>query len=250
MWMQSEQQARQVIADLDSEFVGALPKALLTAIAVFEASEVVQEPYPLIPDDITEKNVEQVMLDVTETLVLADRWWDARNRVKDQLAQRVLTEAADAVPAIIERLRPQFDSAATEYKAAVADLPDDTTPAGLVHAPNAATGIESYRRVLDLEAQLGRFHAFCNTLQNVPGHSTRLEPIAYLLRPTTRNELQALIDASATRERDGLSPVYLKAVELGIEFQLNTPAEAAAIVDEVNAMPVKYDSRLRYVTLR
>jgi hypothetical protein len=249
MWMETEQRARSVIADLnDSDLVGPLPKALLTAIAVFEASELVQEPYPHIPDDITEKTVESVMLDLTTVLVSADRWWDARNRVKDLLAQRVLAEAADAVPPIIERLRPQFDSAATEYRAAVADLPDDTTPAALVHAGAAA--VESYRRAVDAEAQLGRFHAFVNTLQNVPGHPTRLEPLAFLLRPTTRAELQALIDASGKRERDALNPLYLKAVELGVKFALNTPAEAAAIVDDINAQPVVYNTNLRYATMR
>jgi hypothetical protein len=249
MYFDPDQRARRVIADFQADLVGQLPKSLLASIALFEASDLAQGPHPAVPDDLGERNIESKILELTQTIILSERYWDARNRVRDHLAQQTLAEFANEVPAIIERLRPQFDATASEYAAAVSMLPDDHRPPALVHAGGAA--VDNYRRAVDAEHQLGRFNDFTNALQNVPGFAARREPIANLLRPTTRAELQQLIDAADKREPDSLNPVFLKAIEIGVPFEFHSPIEAAEIIDAVNAQPVTRNIKnMRFVTLR
>jgi hypothetical protein len=95
--------------------------------------------------------------------------------------------------------------------------------------------VDAYHRATEAEANLTRFQAWLNTLYGVPGHGYRREAMLLLLRPTTRAELQALLDSTGGGD---LNATYLKAVELGIEWGLNTPAEAVAIAEEINAQPV------------
>ena len=66
-----------------------------------------------------------------------------------------------------------------------------------------------------------------------------------LLNPKTRSELQALMNASGTRDGD-LNPAWLKAIELGVEWVLNTPADAVEIVDNINSQPVQRNPNVRF----
>ena len=224
--------AKTIAADWP-RMVGDLPKPLTDAIAVYEEAQWIEEPHPVVPTNLTAKNVGQAMADATQAFILRDRWFEGRNLVLDSLARNVLALAADAVPALIEKLTPEFDAAVAEYQAAVGLLPDDHSPAALIHAGGGA--VDAYHRATEAEANLTRFQAWLNTLYGVPGHGYRREAVLLLLRPTTRAELQALLDSTG---RGDLNATYLKAVELGIEWGLNTPAEAVAIAEEINAQPV------------
>ena len=241
--------ARWVIDSWNSEFVGDLPKALTTAIAVHEAAIYIEAPFPAVPDNISERNVEQAMIDLTQTMLLAERHWDAKSRVVDHLAQAVLTQAAAAVPSILERLREKFSVSVSEYVAAASALPDDLAAESLVSAGGEV--VDQFRLAKAREAELELFHAFVNDLQHIPGYSTsRLEPLASLLAPKTRTELRALIDASGKRQPGGLNPIYRKAIELDIEFRLSTPRESQELVDAINATPIERPKGMAFVSLR
>lgn len=229
--------AKRVVSDWGA-LVGDLPKPLAEAIAVFDEAQWVEPPAGGLPvEKITAKNVEEAVTDLARSLTLEGTFTTAKNRVLDGLARRVLALAAEAVPDLLDRLEPEFNAAVAEFKAAVDGLPEDHSPAALIASGPSA--VESYHRAVEAQAKLNRFSGWLNTLTGLPGFGGYADSVLRILRPSNRAEYKLLLDAGSRRDGSELNPLYVAAVEAGLPWQMNTPAEAQVIADEINSQPVE-----------
>lgn len=216
--------------------VAELPQVLVEAIELFDEARSVSEPAKgLDTDKITTKNVGATVAKLAADKAAQEHFFAAKKHVCDVLAGNVLRLAGEAIPGILEQLRPEFDSAAAEFAEAVEQLPRELTPAALVNAGPAA--LEAYQRAQTAEAVIAQVGGWLNSLHHVPGATTETSVFGLqVLAPRTRAEYSALQKAQANEL--GLNPGYVAAVRESIEFRLNTPAEQKLLRLAIESEPV------------
>ncbi|OKH76248.1 hypothetical protein EB73_03200 [Mycobacterium sp. SWH-M3] len=223
--------------------VGGLPKALADAVNVFEEAGYAQGPNVVVDaSNVTVKNAQQAVADLADALAAADKFEEAKRRVRRELARQVLHRAGAAVPEVIEKIRPQFDKAVIEFTEAVNALPRNITSDELVNAGPAA--LAAYQRAAEAAQLIASVDHWLASLHGLPAYAGhKPDPTLRVLNPTSRDQLLALDGAQSKTDSDPylrrLNPLYVAAVRAGIEFEMHTPRESVEIRQRIEAQPVE-----------
>jgi hypothetical protein len=212
---------------------GKLPAELQAALEVFDAADAARPP--AVADTITTKNAQEVIAAAVDAEIRNEKWATVQSRIVGGLARTVLSAAVNATPELIPRLEPQFRADVNAFVAAVAELPDDITPDGLVRA-----GSDALRAYEDTLAAQGAVKRYDNWLASVPWSQTVRNDLSVLrvIRPKTRADYIALCNAGANRDKSKISSVYLYAARNGLDWAMTPPWEAKILAEELNTPTV------------
>jgi hypothetical protein len=228
------------VADSWPAAVGKLPTALADAINAFDAARVVEEPHAgFDPSEVTGKNAADTVSKLAAALVAASEFSEARSQVLYALALRILRTAGAVVPEVLDSLSPAFEQAVAAFTEAVSELPDDLSSDALVAAGPAV--LAAYHRALEAQSAIARIDGWIDRLRGLPAYAGyKSDMTLRVFAPLTRGQLQALVNASSggASQLGHLNPLYVCAVNEGIEFKLNSPIEAAAIREEIEKQPL------------
>lgn len=222
-----------------THIVPSMPKAVLDAIAAYDEAAYTVEPIPEFnADSLKASEVQAAVEKLALSLAVSAVFHDAQNRARTALADRLLVEAADALPAIFDQLRPEFDAAAQGYTNAVAELPDPITSEALVTSDPVV--LAAYQTAVAAAKTLRKIDQFIAGTAGLPVHgSFTQQPQLRVLAPSSREHLSALMDAKPRTDVEvKLHPLFLTAARSGIPFRMNTCAEAGALRAELDALPV------------
>jgi hypothetical protein len=225
-----------------------LPKPLAGKLAVFDSVRYVETGHQVDVDTstITTANADQAVAELAARLVPATADQGKRSpldtaklTILNQLAVEIIRAASDAVPEIIDQLRPTFERAVSVFTESVGKLPDELTSEALVAAgPDVLT---EYHAAREAAATIHSIDGWIASLADLAAYSG-YEPdrILRVLAPSTRAELVKV--SAADRDAEPLvrelGESYLTAVELGVEFKMNTPQESAELREELESQPV------------
>jgi hypothetical protein len=214
------------------------PAALAAAIRLFEESEWIVPPVVTFDaSTCTLKNLAQRVEEHARQLALADHFPAAHRAARLALASNVIATAATAVPAVLDTLRPQFDEAAQDYVAAVAELPEKFDGDAIaIASPDVQA---AYARAGDAARTIAGIRGWLGGLVDLPGQGGDRAHHLYALKPKDRNELSLILSQhrlSAAEQR--IDGVLLVAARNGIEFTMSTPRQASDIESAINASPV------------
>jgi hypothetical protein len=212
---------------------------LAAALRLFEESQWVMPPATQFdPAGVTVKNVADRITEHARTLAVAEKWSVAHRAFTEALARTVTELAAEAVPAVLDQLRPQFDQAANDYCAAVALLPERFDGDAIADAP---TEIQSaHRAAATASRELLGIRTWLSSLADLPKVGGARSHHCLVLRPRDRNQLQTLLSQHRLSQAEQkLDPLLLVAARSGIEFAMSTPREAGDIESAINSTPVE-----------
>jgi hypothetical protein len=221
-----------------------LPKPLSQALDVYEALRYAEVERPVAFDlaSVTADNAEEKIREFAEQLMptrTIDRFStlaEAKRRALDLAGRDVIAKARTAVPEVVKQLAPKFDRAAIQFTEAIAVLPENITSEELVSAGPAA--LEAYQAAQSASAEIARVADWVDSLEGIPGLATERLPLLRVLRPATPGQLHRLEqarDARVDSAHERLEKVYVEAARLGVEFGINTPAEAVGLRDGLRA---------------
>lgn len=200
------------------------PKALASAVEVFEAIRYVEVEYPAVFDleGVTAANAEAKVREFANQLLPTlgvaptggaprSALAEAKQQALDIAARDVLSKARAAVPEIIEQLTPAFAKAATEFAEAVEALPTDLSDSAIVQAGPAV--LTEYHRAMEAQAAIAKYDSWLASLSQLPGLRYQPDPETRVLSRRPKN----------TNGSFGqLNPNYVAAVREGIAFVLTT----------------------------
>jgi len=197
---------------------------------------------------VTPAHAESAVNKFAAELATAGAWNEARTIALRALAGRVIDAAAAEVPALIEKLRPEFDLAVVEYVDAVAELPDSFNGDQIAAAHEDVQA--AYRKAGDAAKTIRRIDSWLGSLSGIPGVSSHTpDRELKVLSPTTRAELRdAMTEAKVSKAEASLVPLYLNAARRGIAFEMKTPAEATALRKQIDSMPIVRENEQRLVS--
>ncbi|UPK65309.1 hypothetical protein MYP14_08335 [Rhodococcus pyridinivorans] len=214
-----------------------LPKTLKEAIAVYDEVQYVEAPHPYVdPKTITTDNVGDVVAQVTDDLVAAEKHAEAKRRVREALARQVLNAAGAAVPTILEGIKPGFEAAVTKFAKAAERLPDDLSSDSLVKAgPDALVALGEAR---EAAAEIKQVESYLASLVQLPAYSVfGHHPALRIFAPESPEQLSVLTNARNNKRHDPLvrelGPILWHGIKAGVPTALNTPDESARIRDEL-----------------
>lgn len=223
-----------------------LPKELTEAISTFETLTYTEVGYQPVFDiaDVTAANAEEKIREFAEQLALAEEpegglsvLAKAKNHAVELAARRVNTVARTSLSEVIEQLTPEFDQHAKAYNTAVFKLPTVLTAETLVAAgPDA---VAAYGQAQSEAQHLNKFSTWVFETAALAGGITKgAEVVLRILRPKTALELVTLDEArhkQADMTLAALNPVLFTAARCGVEFGINTLAEAKSIRARLDA---------------
>jgi hypothetical protein len=226
-----------------------LPKPLADKIEVFDAVRYVETRHPVTIDTsaITAKNADDAVAELAARIVPAhadagevSALDKARSAILNQLGLEIMREAAQALPDVIDQLRPGFDRAVSSFVEAVENLPEPLTSEALVAAgPSVLSDYQAAREAASVIATMDAWLATLNQLPIFAGLPT--PPALRVLSPSTRSELSKLTTVHGSHKADSveaaLGTIYVVAAREGIEWSLNTPAESAQIRQTIESAP-------------
>jgi hypothetical protein len=226
-----------------------LPKALADKIEVFDAVRYVETAHAVIVDtsSVTTKNADDAVAEPASRLLPAQSepgkrsaLDEAKSAILNQLGVEILREASQALPDVIEQLRPGFELAVSSFTEAVQNLPEKLTSEALVAAGPSA--VNEYQNARDAASIIASLDSWLAELINLPAYAgLQTSPALRVLSPANQGELAKLRAAHDSRNADPLETelgkLYLCAAREGIEFGLNTPAESAQIRQTIESTP-------------
>lgn len=222
-----------------------LPKGLSSAIDVFEAVRYVETGHePVFDiDSLTTANAEAKIRELALEVAVKNSLQRAKDVAKDAAEFALVNAAGAAVPEIIEQVTPVFDRHAEAYVTAVSKLPNELTADTLISAGPEA--VQAYQDAKIEAGYLEGVSTWLATLHELPAYASAADPCLRILRPTSIIELSKIEGArhSANQAVTAISPHLLKAAQLGVEFGINTPREAAMIRQRIEtglAQQVKF----------
>jgi hypothetical protein len=162
----------------------------------------------------------------------------AKDGILNRLGFEILSAAAEALPEVIEQLRPGFERAVSSFVDAVNNLPEKLSSEALVAAgPSVLSEYQNAREAASVIASMDSWLAGLITLPAYAGLQT--SPALRVLSPSNRGELAKLRAAHESRNADPLEmelgKLYLAAAREGIAFSLNTPVDSARIRDDIES---------------
>ena len=217
-----------------------LPPSLKQLLDTLEQLRWAEVPDPEIDVDklVKSKDVAAELERIATELATVDKGLEAKQRASYALARKVIREASEVVPDLIEQLRPAFAVAAAKYADAISKLPDDITAEALVTAgPDALVALGEAREAV---ATLATIDQWLVGLTDLPAYAgVPADRILRILAPANYVQLVALTTAADDPSHDRLAlelnPVWLTAVRLGVPFEIHDPREAASVREQVEA---------------
>ena len=216
-----------------------LPKPLADAIAIYEESDYVMPPVAKFDTTgLTRETVAAAVEDYAQRMAAVAGFDDAKRLAREQLAVDLLYAATEAVPELMDQLRPEFDKAVTTYVEAVAQLPEKFTGDDVADAPEPVQA--AYRAAVEADSVIRKVDSWLGSLGDLPRHgSYNPDRECRVLAPKDRNELTALMtNPKLSRSEEKLHGLFLVAARAGVEFKMSTPAEASAIRAAIDATPI------------
>jgi hypothetical protein len=228
----------------------SIPAKLKDAAELYDAATYVEGPYPGVNlASVTTKNLEKTVTDLADTLAVEAQFGEAQRRVRDMLGRQLMDVAGEVVDEILTALQPSFERAASRFTEAVHNLPDDLSATSIIRSGPEC--IQAYNDALEAQTELSRVDAFLASLVYLPRFgSSRQDNALRVLRPSTRSELQNLVNVAGSHKPDkygDLSPLFVVAVREGIPFQINDPQEWNQLRADIEAQPIKRNSNVRFV---
>lgn len=211
-----------------------LPKPLAKLIDVFEESRYVDSLPPVVdPAKLTTGNVAAEVQRVAEELAQAEKHAEAKRQVQKALARRIVTEAGEAVPGVIDQIKPRFEAEAQRFKGAVRLLPRDLTPESIVSAGDPAV----LAALADAREAAGVIHGvsvWLSGLVELPAYAgDRPESGLSVTTPQTLSELRQINTPGGTSLTNELGTVYVNAARAGVGFEMHTPVESRRILADL-----------------
>jgi hypothetical protein len=214
-----------------------LPKQLVSKLDVFDAVRYVEIAHAVQINtaSITTKNAEDAVAE------LAARLLPAKSAIMNQLAGEILREASQALPDVIEHLRPGFERAVSAFAESVINLPEKLSSQALVAAGPSV--LSEYQAALAASQFIHALDTWLASLKDLPVFAglPPATPMLRVLAPATRGEYAKLRDAHEARNADAveqeLGTAYVCAVREGIAFSLNTPADSAQLLQSIESAP-------------
>jgi hypothetical protein len=224
-----------------------LPKPLADKLAVFDAVRYVETAHAVTVDTsaITTTNAEDAVAELAARMLPAQAepgQCSALDQAKDGILHRlgfeILSAAAEALPEVIDQLRPGFERAVSSFVEAVKNLPEKLTSEALVAAgPSVLSEYQTAREAAQFIATMDSWLAGLNQLPIFAGLAA--SPALRVLSPSSRGELSKLITAHNSHKADAveieLGTMYVAAVREGIEWSLNTPVDSAQIRERIES---------------
>jgi hypothetical protein len=226
-----------------------LPKPLADKCDVFDAVRYVETAHAVTVDTsaITAKNAEQAVADLAARLLPAQAEAGKRSaldQAKDGILNRlgfeILSAAAEALPDVLEQLRPGFERAVSVFVESVENLPRPLSSQALVDAGPSV--LSEYQNAREAASVIATMDAWLATLNQLPVYAgLQTSPALRVLSPSNRGELAKLLAAHDSRNADPLEielgKLYLAAAREGIAFNLNTPHQSAQIRQAIESAP-------------
>ncbi|MGW6424015.1 hypothetical protein ACWF82_15165 [Nocardia sp. NPDC055053] len=234
-----------------------LPKELAKSIGVFDAirSVTINDTPKLDIESITPENAESVIRQYADTLAVSlpmssrpgqaglSALESSKVVALETAARNVLWHGDDAVPGIIEQLTPEFEKRVAAYTEAVQKLPEEITMESIASAGPDTLAVWQEARTQARE--LDWINNWLSSLLALPSFRKHNEFLRYLRLavPANRTEFHALKEAAEAASRTDsyraeINPIYLATVRNGIEWGINTPESADAIVSDIQAQPI------------
>jgi hypothetical protein len=227
-----------------------LPKQLASKLDVFDAVRYVETAHAVQIDtaSITTKNAEDAVAELAARLLPAQSepgklssLDQAKSAIMNQLAGEILREASQALPDVIEHLRPGFERAVSAFAESVINLPEKLSSQALVAAGPSV--LSEYQAALAASQFIHALDTWLASLKDLPVFAglPPATPMLRVLAPATRGEYAKLRDAHEARNADAveqeLGTAYVCAVREGIAFSLNTPADSAQLLQSIESAP-------------
>ena len=218
-----------------------LPADLTKLIDAYEALRYVEVGHqPVI--DVTKLKASNAAAEVDKIageLSLNEQREEAKRRLLATLANKIVREAGDAVPDLVEQLTPGFETEAAKFAEAVAKLPQELSPETIVASadPSVLTAFGDAKQAASHLAAVDAWVAGLSQLPQFAGVES--QPVLRVLAPDTHSRLHTLLTARNGVNHDELvrqiNPVFLKAARLGISFEIHTPREADQLRQRLEA---------------
>jgi hypothetical protein len=211
-----------------------LPISLKDAADALEASQWAQPPHAgFEPAKATPQNIEDKIIELAGVVAAEEAFTEARNRATNALGHWVLNTAVEVLPQALEVIEPRFEAAAAAFSEALSLLPDNPTSDALVNSGPAA--VEAFQRAKSAELDLDAVDRWVASLSGLFGG--RPEPVLRCLTPTTREGLQALLQAH-DRKSGALKPLWVAgATTPDVSWTINPPDKAREIRSVLDSLP-------------
>jgi hypothetical protein len=216
---------------------------------VFDAVRFVETGHAVQIDTsaITMKNAEQAVGDLAARLLPTQSepgkrsaLDQAKDGILNRLGFEILSAAAEALPDVIEQLRPGFEHAVSVFVESVENLPQPLSSQALVDAGPSV--LSEYQTAREAAAVIASMDSWLAGLINLPAFGgLQTSPALRVLSPSNRGELAKLLAAHDSRNADPLEielgRLFLCAAREGIAFSLNTPAESEQLRQTIESAP-------------
>ena len=215
--------------------IAQLPAAAQSAADAFQAISYAQgPPAPVFPaDKVTEKSVEQLLIDHAKELAWQAHLNQARMDARYGLARRLVTALAEAAPGIIETLEPPVTAAWSEHVEAINALPENLSAASVI---TATDGSQNYQTALAAQDVILSARAFVGDVSALPAYALfQPQPELTLFTASGRNQLQDMMNAPATGS--DLDDLLVYAARQGLPIRLADPATAHQERQALDAQP-------------
>jgi hypothetical protein len=141
-----------------------LPKPLADKLDVFDAVRYVETAHAVTVDTsaITAKNAEDAVAELATRLLptqadpgKSSALEQAKATILDRLGSEILSAATEALPEVIDQLRPGFERAVSAFVEAVKGLPEELTSEALVAAgPSVLSEYQNAREAASVIASM------------------------------------------------------------------------------------------------
>ena len=219
-----------------------LPKTLADQITAYEALRYVEVGHqPVINvDKIKAATVAAEVDKIAGELSLNEQREEAKRRLLATLANKIVREAGDAVPDLVEQLTPGFETEAAKFAEAVAKLPQELTSETIVSSADPSV-LTAFGDAKQAASHLAAVEAWVAGLAQLPQFAgVESHPVLRVIAPDTHSRLYTLLTARDEVRHDDLvrqlNPVFLAAARIGIKFEIHTPREADQLRQRLEAM--------------
>lgn len=229
----------------------SIPAKLKEAAELYDAAAYVEPPFTGIDlSTISAKTLEQTVTGLADSMAVAAQFSEAKTLVQNRLGQELLQTAGEAVDEIIAALKPRFERAASRFTEAVNALPEDLSATSLVRSGPAC--LQAYNDAIEAQQELKTVDKFLASLVYLPRFGGRRQDNAIrVLKPSDRNELQALVNAAGSHQPakyGDLSPLFVVAVRSGIPFTMNDPQQWSELRSHIENMKVERKPGIRFAS--
>lgn len=223
-----------MVGDWSAQLGIALPKSLTKVLETYEEARYIQAYPPVVDASKLTGDLDAEVAKLAEELARAEHHADAKRRVQVALAGSVLSEAAKAVPGLVEAIKPKFDAEVARLTEALELLPDDLTPDAIVQANDPAI-LAALADAREAAADLRSIDQWVVSLVQLPAYQGDIpEPGVRIVAPETPGQLRQIqTTGNHTPIEQELGPILVNATRAGVQFRINTPDQSRILADDL-----------------